>query len=162
VRVSGAASCTFVVMATHTFTAELERWGRVYGVAVPTDVSVALGVGGHVAVVGTVNGVDLSATLVPLPGARHHLLLNNEARDRVGAVIGDTLDVVLTKDPSNRVPPVPDDFAAALDIVSARARFDALPRSHRREYLLWIADAVKPETRSRRIARTVARVIEDV
>ncbi len=68
----------------------------------------------------------------------------------------------MTKDPSNRVPPVPDDFAAALDIVSAKERFAALTDAQRREHLLWIADAADEGSRSRRIARAVARVVSDV
>lgn len=149
--------------APHSFTATLEQWGRTYGVEVPTDVSVALGIGGHVAVVGRVNGEAVQATLTPIAGARHRLLLNADVRAAARLRVGDSVEVVISRDPSNRVPPVPDDFAAALDILtSARQRFDNWPPSHRREILLWIADAVKPETRSRRIARAVARVMEDV
>ena len=149
-------------MATHSFSAKLERWGRTYGVDVPTDVSVALGVGGHVPVVGRVNGAAFQATLIPIGGARHRLLLDVSVRREADVVVGDAVEVSVSRDPSNRVPPVPDDLAAALDVVSARARFDSWPPSNQRETLLWIADAAKPETRARRIARAVARVMEDV
>jgi uncharacterized protein YdeI (YjbR/CyaY-like superfamily) len=57
-------------------------------------------------------------------------------------------------------PAVPDDLAAALAAVPAAARaFAALPPSHRREYLNWIAEAKKPQTRATRIAKTVAMVL---
>ncbi|WP_324278558.1 YdeI/OmpD-associated family protein [Blastococcus brunescens] len=50
--------------------------------------------------------------------------------------------------------PVPDDLAAALD-GPVRATFDALAHSHRKEWVHWVEEAKKPETRAARIARTV-------
>lgn len=51
---------------------------------------------------------------------------------------------------------VPDDFAVALGASPpARATFDAFAPSHRREYLEWIVEARRPETRARRIAQAV-------
>jgi hypothetical protein len=150
-------------MAVHSFSSPLQEWGRNYGLELPTDVSVALGIGSHVAVVGRINKESFHGTLTPMSGARHRLLLNADIRERAGLKLGRDAEVSLQRDPSNRVPPVPDDFAEALDILtSARDRFDAWPPSHQRETLLWIAEAVKPETRSRRIARAVSRLMEDV
>ncbi len=51
---------------------------------------------------------------------------------------------------------VPADMAEALagDDV-ARASFEDMPPSHRREWVRWITEAKKPETRARRVARTM-------
>ncbi|HUG16578.1 MAG TPA: YdeI/OmpD-associated family protein, partial [Thermomicrobiales bacterium] len=55
---------------------------------------------------------------------------------------------------------VPDDLAVALEAQSeARTRFDALATTHRHEYIRWINDAKRPETRARRVAETVANVM---
>ncbi|HYC72488.1 MAG TPA: YdeI/OmpD-associated family protein [Opitutaceae bacterium] len=52
--------------------------------------------------------------------------------------------------------PVPDDLAAALKTNrKAAATFDAFPPSHRREYVEWITEAKRPETRARRIDTTL-------
>ena len=52
--------------------------------------------------------------------------------------------------------PVPPAFAAALDAApAARAAFDAFSPSHRREYVEWIAQAKREETRARRIAQAI-------
>jgi uncharacterized protein YdeI (YjbR/CyaY-like superfamily) len=57
--------------------------------------------------------------------------------------------------------PVPPAFAAALDAVpAARAAFDGFAPSHRREYVEWIADAKREETRTRRIAQAVEWLAE--
>jgi len=56
--------------------------------------------------------------------------------------------------------PVPDELAAALDASPpAKAAFDALPPSHQREYVQWISEAKKPETRERRAAQAVERLL---
>lgn len=52
--------------------------------------------------------------------------------------------------------PVPDDLRAALEENgAASATFDAFPSGCRREYLEWIVQAKRPETRAKRIAQAV-------
>jgi uncharacterized protein YdeI (YjbR/CyaY-like superfamily) len=54
---------------------------------------------------------------------------------------------------------VPADVKIALaDDPSVRALFDRLPPSHRREYLGWIGEARKTDTRARRIAGMIDRL----
>lgn len=51
---------------------------------------------------------------------------------------------------------MPADFEAALSASSAaRAHFDAFPPGQRREYVEWIAEAKREDTRARRIAQAV-------
>jgi uncharacterized protein YdeI (YjbR/CyaY-like superfamily) len=53
-------------------------------------------------------------------------------------------------------PDLPADFAAALEVVpDAKAQFHRLPPSHRREHLKAIEEAVRPQTRRRRIDAAV-------
>ena len=54
---------------------------------------------------------------------------------------------------------VPDDLAAAFaepEHAAARATFEAFAPSHRREYLEWLAEAKRPETRAKRLATALA------
>ena len=62
------------------------------------------------------------------------------------------------RDTAERTVPVPDDLRAALDAAGLGVAFDALSFSHRREYVRWIDEAKKPDTRARRVAQTVERV----
>lgn len=56
---------------------------------------------------------------------------------------------------------VPADLTAALRRnAKARAAFDGFPPSHRREYVEWIVEAKKDETRQRRIAQAVEWLAE--
>jgi len=55
---------------------------------------------------------------------------------------------------------VPDDILAALNgDPEAKARFDGLPESHKQEYLKWVLEAKKPETRARRVRGMVERLV---
>lgn len=57
--------------------------------------------------------------------------------------------------------PMPDDFAAELaKSRGAREKFDGLAPSHRREYLEWITEAKRPETRAKRIAQATEWIAE--
>jgi uncharacterized protein YdeI (YjbR/CyaY-like superfamily) len=47
---------------------------------------------------------------------------------------------------------MPDDFTAALS-QPARATFDGFPPGARREYLEWVVESKRPETRAKRIAQ---------
>lgn len=55
----------------------------------------------------------------------------------------------------------PDDLRAALDASpKAAATFDGFARSCRREYVEWVVEAKRPETRAKRIAQAVGWMAE--
>jgi uncharacterized protein YdeI (YjbR/CyaY-like superfamily) len=55
----------------------------------------------------------------------------------------------------------PEDLRAALDAVpAAAAAFDGFPPGGRRDYVDWIGEAKRPETRARRIAQAVEWMAE--
>lgn len=59
------------------------------------------------------------------------------------------------------LPEIPADFAAALrGDVAAKMAFERFAPSHRREYLEWILDAKRSETRARRIAQSLEWLAE--
>jgi uncharacterized protein YdeI (YjbR/CyaY-like superfamily) len=64
--------------------------------------------------------------------------------------------------PKKRAPiPVPDYFAAALQKnAKARKSFESFPPSHRREYLEWITEAKREETRNERMATSIKWLAE--
>ena len=65
----------------------------------------------------------------------------------------------VAKKPAKPVPAMPADLAEALAAKGdTRGRFDALAPSHRREFLEWVLDAKRPETRAKRVAATVLKV----
>ena len=63
---------------------------------------------------------------------------------------------------ASKLPPeMPEDLVAALNRdKAAKATFDAFPPSCRREYIEWIVEAKREETRAKRLAQTVEWLAE--
>jgi len=74
---------------------------------------------------------------------------------------GDAVEVGLALDTAPRVVEVPEALAEALAAdAQARAFFDRLAYTHRKEYAQWIAEAKREETRERRVARAIEMLRE--
>jgi hypothetical protein len=141
------------------FRAVLELGGKTAtGIAVPDDVVTGLGSGRRPAVSVTINGYTYRSTVASM-GGRFMLPVSAEVRQQSGVAAGDEVDVEVSLDTLPREVVVPSDLAAALaaDPV-ARAAFDGLAYTHRREWVRSVEDAKKPETRVRRVAKVIAEL----
>lgn len=87
------------------------------------------------------------------------LPLAKEHRDKAGVKAGDKVEVSLERDDAPREVEVPKDLAAALKKAGARAAFDKLAFTHRKEHVRAIEEAKAAETRARRIEKAVAMVL---
>jgi bifunctional DNA-binding transcriptional regulator/antitoxin component of YhaV-PrlF toxin-antitoxin module len=111
---------------------------------------------------GTVNGAEFRTT-VAVYGGVYLIGFNKEVRERAGIAIGDEVEVELELDDEPRTVEVPPALAAALDEDDkARAAFEGLSYTHRREYAEWIAEAKRDETRERRLAKAVTMLRDGV
>jgi hypothetical protein len=126
------------------------------GLEVPPEVVEALGGGARPPVTITVNGHSWKSRVAIMRG-RHLLGLSRANRAAAGIEVGDEVEVLLELDTEPRVVVEPADFARALDAdPAARAAYDALSHSRRREHVRAVASAKKPETRRRRIEKAIA------
>jgi len=106
----------------------------------------------------TIGGHTYRSTIA-VYGGRYFVPLNRQNREAAGVAAGDEVTVELEADTDERTVTVPDDLRAALDgDEPARAAFDALSYTHRREYVEWITEAKREETRRRRVEQTVERL----
>jgi bifunctional DNA-binding transcriptional regulator/antitoxin component of YhaV-PrlF toxin-antitoxin module len=102
-----------------------------------------------------VNGTELRTT-VAVYGSRYYVGFNKEVRERAGIGPGDSLTVEIELDEGPREVDVPPALERALAAEpEARAAFDRLSYTHRREYAEWIAEAKRDETRERRLAKAI-------
>jgi hypothetical protein len=123
-------------------------------VEIPFDVKAAFG-SARPKVSVTVNGVVLRTT-VAVYGGRSYVGFRKDIREAAGLEMGKTISVSIDLDTAPRVVDVPPDLTCALAAdAAARKKFDALSHSHRKEHVQWVADAKKPETRARRVARVI-------
>jgi len=82
--------------------------------------------------------------------------LNRAARERAGLTPGDTVTFTLELDTEPRTADVPEALTDALARDGqAKARFDALAYTHRKEFARWVAEAKREPTRDKRVAQTL-------
>jgi hypothetical protein len=128
------------------------------GIVVPDDVVAKLGQGKKPKVVVSLKGYSYRST-VAVMGGKFMLPLAKEHRDKAGVKGGDKVEVTLEVDDAPREVEVPKDLAAALKRAGARAAFDKLAFTHRKEHVRSIEEAKAAETRTRRIEKAVAMVL---
>jgi hypothetical protein len=143
-----------------TFRAELRRTGgNTTGFQVPREVVDKLGGGGRPKVVATVGEYQWRSSIAKMGGG-YWLGVSAKVRAEAGVQGGQTLDVTVVLDTAERTVAVPEDLAAALDQApAAKAVFIGLSYSHQRRYVEHIGEAKQPETRARRVARTVEMLV---
>jgi hypothetical protein len=128
------------------------------GIPVPDEVIEALGSSKRPPVVVTVGGHAYRTTAVRM-GGRFLVPLSAENREAAGVAAGDEVTVGIEADSAPREVTLPDDLAAAMDD-AARTAYDGLAFTHRKEWVRWVEEAKKPETRATRIEKTVAGLRE--
>jgi len=111
-------------------------------------------------VVATVNGYSWRTSVTRMRG-EFLVGLNRQVREAAGVQPGQTVEVKLELDAAPREVEVPEALASALagDPV-ARAAFERMAFTHRKEYARWVADAKREETRDRRIAQALEMLRE--
>jgi hypothetical protein len=148
-------------MATASFRAALKPSGRGGGhlVEVPPEVIQALGGRGRIPVTAMFNGVPYRGSIVRMGGGAV-LGVQKAIMADAGVSVGDTLRIEVTNDDAPREVELPAELAKALrGNPRARAAFEALPYSHRREHAQHVAEAKRPETRARRADRAIERLL---
>jgi hypothetical protein len=136
---------------------EADRGGAV--VTVPDEVHAALGESGRIPVQATIDGIAYRGSVVRM-GGRPILGVLASIREELGKGPGDTVMIAIERDDGDRTVTIPDDLSAALAArPEAKLIFEALAYSHQREYVRWIEEAKRPDTRERRIQGTLERLL---
>jgi hypothetical protein len=138
-------------MSKHTFRTELLKGdGDTTGFVIPDKVVEALGTV-------TINGKFSYPNTVAVMGGQYMIGVSKERRKLAGVAGGEMIDVTLELDTAPRVMVVPPDLQKALDKdKAAKAYFATLSYSNQRRHIDPINDAKSPETRARRIEKSVA------
>jgi hypothetical protein len=145
-------------MSRQTFrTTLLKGDGDTTGFVVPDAVVEALGQGRKPKVTVTINGGFRYPNTVAVMGGQYMIGISKERRTLAGVKGGDTIEVTLELDTAPRVMEVPPDLQKALDKdKAAKAHFATLSYSNQRRHIDPINQAKTPETRARRIEKSVA------
>jgi bacteriocin resistance YdeI/OmpD-like protein/uncharacterized protein DUF1905 len=143
-------------MGTARLTATLVPRGPAAAVVLDGEHVAAVGEGAkRFPVVATVNDYTWRTTVTRMRG-EFLLGLSRAVRQEAGVEAGDTVEVELELDAAPREVELPEALATALaDDSKARAAFDRLAYTHRKEYARWIDEAKREETRQRRVAQAL-------
>ena len=145
-------------VAVKRFTVELERVGKTATMfRVPFDLKAAFGQARPPVKI-TIRGHAWRTTPGVYDGVGH-VVVNRNVKAATGVDAPDRVRVAMELDSEPRTVAVPRDLKVALAAVPGASKaFAAMSFTHRREYVEWVEDAKRPETRVRRIAATVRRV----
>jgi hypothetical protein len=128
-------------------------------IAVPFNVSEVWGVRGQLPVKGTINGFPYRTTIQPSEG-RHLLTFNKQLQAGAKAKAGDTVSVVMEHDAGERIVEVPAELAKAFrKNRDAKALWDKLAYTHRKEFAQWISGAKQEETRERHATKAISMIL---
>jgi uncharacterized protein YdeI (YjbR/CyaY-like superfamily) len=142
-----------------SFSAVIEDAGKggAY-VTVPFDVEKEYGKK-RVKVAATFDGEPYRGSLVRMGGLCHILGLQKAIRAKIGKSVGDTVAVTVEEDTARREVAIPRDLKKALmENTGAMETFSLLSYSHQKEYVQWIGEAKRVDTRHDRIAQTIVRL----
>jgi hypothetical protein len=137
-----------------TIRVALRRDGAMCAIPVPFDPGAVFGKA-RAPVRVTLNGYTFRSTVFTMHGDTW-IPLRKSHREAAGLEGNEKLAVTIALDTAKRTVAVPPDLARALKgDAAAKARWDALSFTHRREHAEALRDAKKPETRARRLANTL-------
>lgn len=136
---------------------EGERGGA--WVEVPFDVKRVFG-SGRPKIRALIDGCEYRGSLFSMGGC-YRLGVTKAVRSAIGKDVGDSVEVQVELDTEPRVVDVPPELQATLAANhEAKALYDALSYTHRKEYARWVAEAKQQATRDRRAARAVEMLLE--
>ncbi|MBI5935182.1 MAG: DUF1905 domain-containing protein [Chloroflexi bacterium] len=124
-------------------------------VEVPFDVEAVFGAK-KPKVKATIEGIHYRGVLTRMGTECHLLIVLKSIREQAGKAFGDEIKVTVELDTEPRVVEIPSELKKALaKDRNAKASFEKLSYTHRREYAMYVAEAKKEKTRILRAAKTI-------
>lgn len=128
----------------------------------PYDVKKEFGKG-RVKVKALIDGYEYHGSLVKMGGDCHWIGINQEVRRAIGKNPGDKVHVVIEEENEERIVEVPDDL---LQLLQKEPRvmifFNKLSFTHKKEYVKWIIEAKREETRKSRLVKAIEMMKNDI
>jgi hypothetical protein len=124
-------------------------------VNIPFDVEKTFGKK-RVKVIASIEGEPYRGTLVRMGEPQHMLPVLKEIREKIGKSFGDEIEIEIEEDLEPRQVEVPPDLQQTLKAEPiAQDFFNRLSYTHQKEYVNWINEAKRDETRVKRIQQTI-------
>ncbi len=105
--------------------------------------------------------VEYRGSLSKMKSPCHILGLTQEVRKQLRKTFGDEVSVNLSEDKEERTVEIADDIAQIFDQNPvAKDLFDKMSYTHRKEYIRWIEEAKKQETRENRKSKMIRMIFD--
>src|SRR5690606_4199442 len=139
-----------------SFTASIQNAGGGGAfVEVPFDVESVFG-SKRPKIKALIEGVPYRGILARMGTEKHLLIILKEIREKIGKTFGDEVAITIELDTEPRVIEIPSGLQKAFKTdKEARSFFDKLSYTHQREYVMWINEAKREETRQRRVQKAI-------
>ena len=139
-----------------TFTAVIQNPGGGGAfVEVPFDVEAVFG-SKRPKIKAMIEGVPYRGILTRMGTEYHMLIILKGIREQIGKTFGDEVTITVEPDTEPHVLEIPKDLMKELKKdKEAKAFFDKLSYTHQKEYVTWVTEAKKEETRQNRIIKTI-------
>lgn len=143
-------------MKKNSFSATIQSagGGGAY-VLFPFDVVECFGVKGRIPVKATIDGAPYTGSMVKYGHPQHMLLILKSIREQIGKHPGDEVSVVIWRDEIQRTIDIPPLFEQLLKKEKLLQQFEKLSYTHRKEYIAWMTNAKKEETRIARMTKAI-------
>jgi hypothetical protein len=122
----------------------------------PFDVQKEFGTKGKIPIDVTFDGVPDKGSLIRYGYPQHLAGVPKAIREEIRKQPGDHVEVVVWKDDTPRTVDIPEEFQKRLEKEKLLAFFETLSNTHRKEYVRWITEAKKEETRKARFEKAIA------
>lgn len=129
----------------------------------PFDVRKEFGGKGRVKVKALIDGCLYRGSLVKMGGDCHMLGITQRVRKETGKNPGDSVHIILEEDTEERIIETPEALLKLLKKEPELLKFfNGLSYTHRKEYIRWIVEARKEETRKNRLVKAMELIRKNV
>ena len=104
--------------------------------------------------------VEYRGSLAKMKSDCHMLGLTQKVRKNLGKSFGDVVSVKLWEDKEERIVEIPEDVLVVFEKnKDAFELYQKMSYTHRKEYMRWISEAKKPETRENRKIKMIEMIL---
>jgi hypothetical protein len=129
-------------------------------ITVPFNVEKTYGTKGQVKVKASFDGHPYRGVIANMGTGCHIIGVRKDIRAAIKKSVGDLVDVTIEKDNEERVVDVPEDLKKALSKSrKAEEFYSSLSFTNRKEYAIWVSSAKKTETREKRVAESIKKLL---
>lgn len=126
----------------------------------PFDTLDLFGTIGRIPVVVEFDSVPYQGTMLKYGTEKHIIILVKKIREAIGKQAPDVVHVKVELDDRKREVDIPEDVQLALtENPPSDEKFQKLAFTHQKEYMRWIEESKKPETRQRRVDKMIQELL---